>query len=88
MLRHGCAPVRLLRARQFNSASGRALSGARGIVEWVKGTGLGPYLDPLDETERKGFLTAYEEKLQRAYPSLGDGTVPLRFPRLFLVGVR
>ncbi|HET9068885.1 MAG TPA: trans-aconitate 2-methyltransferase [Amaricoccus sp.] len=64
------------------------LPGARGIVDWVRATGLRPFLAPLDAGERSAFLARYEAALAAAYPAEGDGTVLLPFPRLFLVAVR
>ncbi|KAH7068558.1 trans-aconitate 2-methyltransferase [Paraphoma chrysanthemicola] len=66
------------------------LDDARGIVEWVKGTGLQPYLNRIgdDEGARRGFLEEYERRLKEAYPVLGDGKVMLGYPRLFVVAVR
>ena len=61
------------------------LDGVKGIVQWLMATGLKPYLDPLDEAARQGFLAAYEAELALAYPAAADGTVLLRFPRLFIV---
>jgi trans-aconitate 2-methyltransferase len=62
--------------------------GAAGIVEWFKGTGLRPYLEPLDDVERAAFLNQYQEALAKAYPLLPDGAVLLAFPRLFFVATR
>ncbi|KAK4066266.1 uncharacterized protein Triagg1_8098 [Trichoderma aggressivum f. europaeum] len=64
------------------------LGGHQEIVEWVKGTGLRPFIDPLDPEQKEGFLAAYLEKLKGLYPSCDDGTVLLRYPRLFFVAVR
>jgi trans-aconitate 2-methyltransferase len=64
------------------------LAGARAIVEWLRGTGLRPFLDPLEESERKAFLARYEAAIAKAYPAEPDGTVLLPFPRLFGVAAR
>ncbi|TPX08066.1 uncharacterized protein E0L32_010266 [Thyridium curvatum] len=60
----------------------------QGVVEWVKGTGLRPFLDPLGPEDRVAFEKEYLEKLKGLYPVSVDGKVLLRYPRLFLVAVR
>ena len=64
------------------------MSDADAIVEWVKGTGLRPYLDALDASERPAFLEAYRRGVDGAYPPRADGRRLFAFPRLFLVAVR
>jgi trans-aconitate 2-methyltransferase len=61
---------------------------ANGIVEWVKGTGLRPYLEALDESERAAYLKAYERAIDAAYPARSDGRRLFSFPRLFIVLIR
>lgn len=58
------------------------------VVEWVKGTGLRPFIDPLDEEQRKGFVESYLERLKAVYPVSKDGKVILKYPRLFVVAVK
>jgi trans-aconitate 2-methyltransferase len=61
---------------------------AQAIVEWVKGTGLRPYLEALEQGERAAFVEAYREGLAAAYPLRTDGKRLFSFPRLFIVAVR
>lgn len=59
------------------------------IVEWVKGSGLMPFLNVLPSQEVKdAFSKAYEQRLGQVYPKLEDGKVLLRYPRLFIVATR
>jgi trans-aconitate 2-methyltransferase len=64
------------------------LANAEAIVEWVKGTGLRPYLDALPADARDAYLSAYLAHIRKAYPPLADGRVLLKFPRLFVVAVK
>lgn len=72
----------------FHTSYYHALEDHRAIVEWVKGTGLRPYLDPLQPQEKDGFLREYLRRLQEAYPVSCDKRVLLRYPRLFVVAVK
>jgi trans-aconitate 2-methyltransferase len=62
--------------------------GVDAIVEWFKGTGLQPYLNPLNNNERFEFIKKYKEELVESYQVYADGMVLLPFPRLFIVATR
>ncbi|MFZ5895387.1 MAG: trans-aconitate 2-methyltransferase [Myxococcota bacterium] len=58
------------------------------IVEWVRGTGLRPYLDALTPAEQGVYLEAYTAALDDAYPARTDKKRLFTFPRLFFVATR
>jgi trans-aconitate 2-methyltransferase len=58
---------------------------AAAIVDWLRATGLRPFLDPLPDNQRAAFLALYERKIAAAYPPRSDGKLLLVFPRLFVV---
>ncbi len=64
------------------------LRGAAAVVEWLKGTGLRPFLQPLDSVEQAAYLERYTKAVSRVFPAHADGLVLLPFPRLFIVAVR
>jgi trans-aconitate 2-methyltransferase len=58
------------------------------IVEWVRGTGLRPFVEPLTAPYRHAFLIEYERRIALAYHPRSDGRLLLAFPRLFIVAQR
>ncbi|HEY6878429.1 MAG TPA: trans-aconitate 2-methyltransferase [Polyangiales bacterium] len=59
---------------------------AAAIVEWVKGTGLRPYLEVVPDPE--AYLAAYTRAIDAAYPPHHGGARLFSFPRLFVVARR
>lgn len=61
---------------------------AGSIVDWLRSTGLRPFLDPLSDELRASFLAEYERRIAEAYPERSDGNRLLAFPRMFIVAQR
>ncbi len=61
---------------------------AGAIVDWLRSTGLRPFLDPLSDDLRASFLAEYERRISDAYPLRSDGNRLLSFPRMFIVAQR
>ena len=83
LLKKACTKVDVWRTTYHHP-----LAGPGAIVEWFKGSGLKPFLDPLDAASRADYLERYTSAVTRAYPALSDGSVLLPFPRLFMVAIR
>lgn len=65
------------------------LEGPDPVVDWMKGTGLRPFLQALaGADEERAFLDAYRQRLLRIFPPRADGKTLLPFPRLFIVACR
>ncbi|MER5550200.1 trans-aconitate 2-methyltransferase [Streptomyces sp. NPDC002793] len=62
------------------------LQGEDPVLDWVRGTGLRPLLDALDDDPdaRDAFVTEYRDLLRTAYPTGPHGTV-FPFRRVFAV---
>jgi trans-aconitate 2-methyltransferase len=84
LLRPLCAKLDFWRTTYYHSLSG----GAAAIVEWFKGSGLRPFIEPLSDAERSAYLARYTAAIADAYPANTDGSVLLPFPRVFMVAIR
>ena len=84
LLRSSGCKVDIWRTTYYHALAG----GAEAIVEWFKGSGLRPFIAPLDGDERADFLARYQAAVARAHPAMPDGGVLLPFPRLFIIAGR
>ncbi|MEL7238316.1 MAG: methyltransferase domain-containing protein [Planctomycetota bacterium] len=64
------------------------LGSAGDVVAWIRGSGLRPYLQGMPEQHHDAFVTAFAERVAKAYPSQPDGRVIFPFRRLFFVATR
>ena len=64
------------------------LQGYDPVVEWTKGSILGPLLALLNDSDKEAFLQAYREPISKAYVRRDDGSTLLPFRRLFLIAVK
>lgn len=58
---------------------------AAAIVQWLRSTGLRPFLDALAPAQQAEYLAEYQRRIDAAYPPRADGRRLLAFPRLFIV---
>lgn len=63
------------------------LEGEDPVLEWVKGTGLRPILNGLEDEERATFIKEYGRRLRETYPIRENGKTLYPFRRLFIVAV-
>jgi trans-aconitate 2-methyltransferase len=64
------------------------LPGVGAVVDWFRGSGLRPFLNPLDECERELFIARYMQGLADAYPAELDGRLLFLYPRLFVIAAK
>lgn len=69
----------------WRTAYQHPMDSAEAIVQWVRGTGLRPFLQPLSPALQTSFLAEYTRRIDAAYSQRSDGKRLLAFPRLFLV---
>ncbi len=64
------------------------MASAGAIVQWLRGTGLKPFVEGLPPALQGDFLAEYERRVDAAYGVRADGQRLLAFPRLFIVAQR
>lgn len=64
------------------------LADAQAIVQWLRATGLKPFVESLPEALQGAFLEEYERRVALAYAARADGRRLLAFPRMFIVARR
>lgn len=65
------------------------MDGPKAIFDWLRGTGMRPYLERLaDDEQRRLFEQMCLEGLQETYPPNDQGKVLFPFRRLFIVAYR
>lgn len=65
------------------------MDGPAAVINWIRGTGLRPYLDALaDDRERDEFAAALSAEVERSYAKRADGKILFPYPRLFAVARR
>jgi trans-aconitate 2-methyltransferase len=84
LLQPHCSRVDIWQTTYYHVLAG----GVDAVVEWFKGSGLLPFLEPLDPGEKAAFLTRYRALVDEGYRTLPGGAVLLPFPRLFIVATR
>jgi trans-aconitate 2-methyltransferase len=55
------------------------------IIDWLRGTGLRPFLARLTADEQRFFLDRYAALLADTFPTRADGRILLPYPRLFFI---
>jgi len=58
------------------------------IIDWVRATGLRPWLAELNDSEQARYLHRYHQLLEEQYPLQENGQILLAYPRLFMVARR
>ncbi len=65
------------------------MEGPKAIFEWIRGTGMRPFIDRLpDDEQRQLFAEMCLERFQEAYPPNDQGKVLFPFRRIFIVAYR
>ena len=72
----------------WRTAYQHPMASAAAIVEWVRGTGLKPFVDRLPADLQASYLAEYERRVDGAYLVRTDGKRLLAFPRMFIVAQR
>ena len=58
------------------------------IIEWIRSTGIKPYLDILKDEEKPLFENELLTEIKYSYPVQNDGKVLFPFKRLFMIGYK
>jgi trans-aconitate 2-methyltransferase len=61
------------------------LDGEDAVFRWMSGTGLRPFANALEGSEREAFLAEYRARVAQAYPGRASGVTLYPFQRLFCV---
>ncbi|MCL6706383.1 trans-aconitate 2-methyltransferase [Pseudomonas sp. R2.Fl] len=72
----------------WHTAYHHPMANPEAIVEWVKATGLRPYLAAAGKENAAAFVADYTARIAKSYPPMADGRSLLKFPRFFVVAVR
>ncbi len=80
ILSNDCKDINIWKTNYYH-----ILEGNSPVTEWIKGTGLTPYLSTLSNQNKNIFLDEYKELINNMYPKQKDKKTILKMKRLFIV---